>query len=78
VPAVLEAVLTFAATEGEESSKTAFYALGGLLVVFALAVAAIGISRHETWPGSRRTARGVMGLAALLVAAVLASAVLTS
>ena len=71
-------VSVFAATEGEESSKVLFYLTGALLVVFAVAVSALGISRRDAFPGSRRTAQGVMGLAALLVVLTMASAVLTS
>ncbi len=68
----------FAAEAGAESDKTLFYVVGVLLVLFALAVSAAGISRHETFPGSKRAARGLMGLAALLVAFAMASAVITA
>jgi hypothetical protein len=74
---VLHALITFAATEGEESSKTAYYVAGGVLAAFAVIISAIGISRHETFPPSKAAARGVMALAALLVAITMASAVLT-
>ena len=70
-------ITVMAAVEEEESSKTLFYAAGALLVVFALVISAIGISNHETFPASRRTARAVMGLAVLLVAFTMASAVIT-
>lgn len=71
------AVLTFAATEGAEPSKTAFYVVGMVLVAFAVGVASLGIVRHD-FPASRGAARGVMALGALLVVATMASAVLTS
>jgi len=71
------AVLTFAATEGAEPSKAAFYAAGLALTVFAVLVASLGIVRHD-FPASRGAARGVMTLGALLVVATMASAVLTS
>jgi hypothetical protein len=74
---VLHALITFAATEGEESSKTAYYIAGSVLAGFAVVISAIGISRHETFPPSKGAARAVMALAALLVAATMASAVLT-
>ena len=70
-------ITVLAAVEEEESSKTLFYAAGALLVAFALIVSAIGITRHETFPGSRGTARAVIGLAVLLVAFAMASAVIT-
>jgi hypothetical protein len=75
---MLSAILTFAAAEaGAESSKTPFYVVGGLLAVFAVAVASLGITR-EDFPSSQGAARGVMALAAVLVVATMASAVLTA
>jgi hypothetical protein len=71
---VLGALVTFAA---EEASKTPYYIAGTVLVVFAVIVSALGITRHETFPGSQGAARAVMALAALLVIATMASAVLT-
>ena len=40
-------------------------------------ISAIGIRRHETFPPAQGPARGVIGLAALLVAATMATAVIT-
>jgi hypothetical protein len=75
---VLLGLLTFATeAAGEESSKTPFYVAGIALTVFAVIVAAIGIRAHGHWPGSPGTARAVMGLCALLVAATMATAVIT-
>jgi hypothetical protein len=71
---VLAAWITFAAEEG---SKTPYYVAGGALAAFAVIVSLIGISRHETFPGSKGAARVVMGLALVLVIATMASAVLT-
>jgi hypothetical protein len=71
------ALLLFAVTEGEEASKAPFYLAGGLLAVFAVAVAALGIARHD-FPSSAGTARGVIALCATLVVAAMATAVLTS
>jgi hypothetical protein len=76
LPPVLELLLT-AAEQGEETSKTSFYVAGIALTVFAVIVSAIGIRAHGHWPGSAGTARAVMGLCALLVAATMATAVLT-
>jgi hypothetical protein len=77
---VLHALLTFAteAAGEEETSKTAFYVSGIALTVFAVIVSALGIRAHGHWPSSRGAARVVMGLAALLVALTMASAVITS
>ena len=70
-------LLATVAEGGEEPSKTAFYIAGIALTVFALVIAAIGIRGHENFPPSKGAARAVMGLAVLLVAATMASAVLT-
>jgi hypothetical protein len=61
----------------EEASKTPYYIAGGVLAAFAVVISAIGISRHATFPGSKGARNGVIALAALLVAATMASAVLT-
>jgi hypothetical protein len=76
LPAVLELLAT-AAEGAEETSKTPFYVAGLALVVFALVVAAIGIRGHEHFPSTQGAARAVMGLAVLLVAVTMATAVLT-
>jgi hypothetical protein len=73
---VLHALVTFAAVE-EEASKTAYYVAGSVLTVFAVVISAIGIRRHETFPPSRGGTLGVIALATLLVAATMATAVLT-
>jgi hypothetical protein len=73
---VLHALITFAASEGGEPSKTAFYVAGGLLVAYALVIGFIGITRDD-FPAKKAQARGVMALSAVLVAAAMASAVLT-
>ena len=70
-------LLATAAEGGEETSKTLFYVAGIALTLFALVIAAIGIRGHENFPPSRGAARAVMGLAVLLVAFTMASAVLT-
>jgi hypothetical protein len=73
---VLELFLT-AAEHAEETSKTPFYVAGIALTAFAVIVSAIGIRSHGHWPGSSGTARAVMGLCAILVAATMATAVIT-
>jgi hypothetical protein len=78
VDAVVTVLLAAAAAGEEESSKTLFYVLGSLLAVFAVAIALLGISRHDSFPPTATAFRGVMAVSTLLVVAVLASAVLTS
>ena len=73
---MLHALITFAASEGEEPSKTAFYIFGGLLAIYAVVIGFIGI-RSAAFPTKKAQARGVMALSAVLVAAAMASAVLT-
>ena len=76
---MLHALITvFASTEGEESSKTLFYLAGGILAVFAVVISAIGISRIGSFPASTGQARGVIGLAALLVLAAITAAIVTA
>jgi hypothetical protein len=75
---VLTALITFAAEEGAEPSKTLFYVCGGALVLWALAVSALGIRSHESWPPSQGATRGVLSISLVLVLLAMASAVITS
>jgi hypothetical protein len=75
---VLHALLTVLAASEEGSSKVPFYLAGGALAAFAVLVSAIGIRAHGTFPPNAGAARAVMGLAVLLAATAMASAVLTS
>ena len=75
---LLSTLMAAAEAGEEESSKTLFYVMGGVLAAFAVIVSVIGIRRHETFPPSERAARGVMALAAVLVALTMAAAVVTS
>jgi hypothetical protein len=60
-----------------EPSKVPFYLVGGVLVVWAVALAGIGLTR-PSFPYNDRGARGVIGLSLLLVVATLATAIATS
>jgi hypothetical protein len=71
-------LLLQAAEEAAEPSKTPFYLLAGVLVVFALALAAVGTARHETFPPSTGASRALMLVCALLVAGTMITAVVTS
>jgi hypothetical protein len=59
-----------------EPSKTPFYIAGGLLAIYAVALAAVGLTRPN-FPGNGGGARAVMGLSFLLVVFAIAMAVLT-
>ncbi|HYB26865.1 MAG TPA: hypothetical protein VEF89_09655 [Solirubrobacteraceae bacterium] len=60
-----------------EPSKVPFYIAGGLLVVWALSLAAIGLTR-PSFPYSARGARLVMGGSAVLMLLAMAMAIVTS
>jgi hypothetical protein len=70
-------LLATAAEGGEETSKTFFYVSGVVLTAFAVIVSAIGIRAHDRFPSSDGVARGIMGLAVVLVAITMASAIIT-
>lgn len=59
-----------------EPSKVPFYLAGGALVVWAVALAGLGLTR-PSFPYSARGARGVMALSFVLVVIAIAMAVLT-
>jgi hypothetical protein len=61
----------------EEGSKTAFYVAAGALACWAVLLGAIGITR-ETFPPSAGAARVVMLISGLLMAATMATAVITA
>lgn len=60
-----------------EPSKVPFYIAGGVLVIWALALAAVGLTR-PSFPGSERGARGVMAVSFVLMIFAMAMAVVTS
>jgi hypothetical protein len=61
----------------EETSKTAFYVLGGAAAAWAVVLFAVGM-RSESFPGSRAAQRGVIAISVLVVFGAMASAVLTA
>jgi hypothetical protein len=70
--------MVLAAEEGaEESSKTAFYICGGLLVAWAVVLSGLGMA-SATFPATVGAKRGVIGLTLLLMAAAMATAVITA
>jgi hypothetical protein len=58
-------------------SKVPFYILGGLLVVWALVVAGLGLSRPE-FPYTERGARGVMAISLLMIVLAIGAAIATA
>ena len=58
-------------------SKVPFYIAGALLVIWALGLAAVGLTR-PSFPYNERGARGVMGVTFVLMALAMAMAIITS
>jgi hypothetical protein len=73
----LTALVLAAEAGGQEKSKTVFYLFGGLLVVWAVVLSGIGMA-SATFPATVGAKRGVIGLTALLMAAAMATAVITA
>jgi hypothetical protein len=71
-------MLLLLAEEAAEPSKTPFYLLAGILVVFALALSFVGTVRHETFPATKGASRAIMLVGALLVAGTMFTAVITA
>jgi hypothetical protein len=68
--------LATVAAEGEETSKVPFYVLGGLAAGWAILLFLVGM-RSPDFPVSDGAKRGVITVSVVLVAAAMASAVLT-
>jgi hypothetical protein len=60
-----------------EPSKTPFYIAGGVLVLWALVLAGVGLAR-PAFPNGERGERGVITVSVILVAVTIAMAVITS
>ena len=74
---ILAVLLQAAEHAAEETSKTSFYVAASLLVLYAAVLSAVGTLRHETFPPSRGVSTGIMLVGVVLVAAVMATAVIT-
>jgi hypothetical protein len=75
---MLAVLLSLAAVvvEEEEPSKVPFYVAGGLTACWAVLLFVVGM-RSPDFPGSNGAKRGVITVSVALVAATMASAVLT-
>jgi hypothetical protein len=71
-------LLLQAAEHAAEPSKTPFYVMASVLVLYALSLSAVGTVRHETFPSSQGTQRAIMLLGVLLVAGTMLTAVTTA
>jgi len=59
-----------------DTSKVPFFILGGLLAVWAVVLAGIGLQRPD-FPGNAAGQRAVVGLTVVFVALAIGSAILT-
>ena len=59
-----------------EPSKTAFYIAGGLLAVWAVVLAGVGLTQPE-FPFGQRGQRGVIAVSFVLIVIAIAGAILT-
>jgi plastocyanin len=60
-----------------ETSKTPFYIAGGVLVVWAVVLAGLGLSR-DSFPGGASGGRGVMGISFVFMLGAMGAAVATA
>jgi hypothetical protein len=73
----LSALVLAAADHAAEPSKTPFYLFGGVLAVWAVVLAGIGMTQ-ATFPATINAKRGVMAISGVLMAAAMATAVITA
>jgi hypothetical protein len=66
-----------AAAEEAEPSKVPFYVAGGLLAAWAIVLFGVGM-RSQSFPGSQGAERGVIAVSVVLMAAAMATAVITA
>jgi len=71
-----EAAAETAAHE-EHADKTLFYIFGGAAAVYAVVIAAIGITQHD-FPRSEGTAKAVYAISTIVVLAAMASTLATN
>jgi hypothetical protein len=74
---VLHGLLLIAQEEAADPSKVPFFVAGGLFAVWAMVIFFVGM-RNDSFPGGRRGARGVMAVSVVLMAAAMATAVITA
>ena len=68
-------ILAQAVADETDKDSTAFYVIGGLLALFAVAVGLLGIMRPNWNEGQ---ARAVLGIGAVLVIGTMAAAIITT
>jgi hypothetical protein len=66
-----------AAAEEAEPSKVPFFVAGGLFAAWAIVLFAVGM-RTPNFPGSQAAERGLIAVSVVLMAAAMATAVITA
>jgi hypothetical protein len=66
-----------AAAEESEPSKVPFFIAGGAFAVWAVVMFVVGM-RSESFPGGQSGERGVIAVSVVLMAAAMATAVITA
>jgi hypothetical protein len=74
---MLQGVLLLAAEEAAESSKVPFFIAGGAFAVWAIILFTVGM-RSESFPAGQTAQRGVVVVSVVLMAAAMATAVITA
>jgi hypothetical protein len=73
---MLQGVLLLAAEEAAEPSKVPFFVAGGAFAAWAIVLFAVGM-RSESFPGGEGGQRGIVAVTVVLMAAAMATAVIT-
>jgi hypothetical protein len=74
---MLTGLLVLAAEEAAEPSKVPFYVAGGVFAVWAMVLFLVGMRKGE-FPGSQGAERGIIAVSVVLMAAAMATAVITA
>jgi hypothetical protein len=74
---MVHAFVMLAAAEAAEKSKVPFFICGGAFACWAIVLFALGM-RNATFPGGERGQRGVITVSVVLMAAAMATAVITA
>jgi len=74
---MLQGFFLLAAEEAAEPSKVPFFIAGGAFAVWAVVLFAVGM-RSQSFPGGQTAERGVIAVSVVLMAAAMATAVITA
>jgi hypothetical protein len=74
---MLHGLLLIAQEEAAEPSKVPFFVAGGVFAVWAMVLFVVGM-RTPNFPGGQAAARGIMAVSLVLMAAAMATAVITA